>query len=109
MKLKKLCVSLMCGIILLGGSNCIPVSASIIGGAEPLAVAARCPKCIYGSISTTTRRVYQHDERFDCSHGKTGKDTYGVYEVKITTHCDSCSYSKVEEYEDHVLKKCNGK
>lgn len=74
--------------------------------AETRAVVRQYPNCTTGTAYQHTTRVYQHDETFSCSHGGNGKDTYAVYEVKITESCDSCSYRYSYSYEDHVLKYC---
>ena len=78
-----------------------------------LAVEARTPlyKCIQcnGTAHKTTTRTYEHDEKFDCKHGKDGKDIYAVYEVATTIYCDNCSYTHTTKIEDHVFKACNGK
>lgn len=97
--LKKLTTSLVCVAMLL--LLAVPALA-----AEVRTVVRQCPNCTSGTVSQHTTRVYQHDETFPCSHGGSGKDTYAVYEVKITESCDSCSYRYNNSYEDHVLKYC---
>ena len=109
MKLRKIIASLMGGIAILGAIGAVPVSAATAEMASPRVVVVHCPSCKVGAVSTTTSRKYQHDERFDCCHNKSGKDLYAVYEVKEVTRCDSCSYSTTKSYEDHVLKRCEGR
>lgn len=77
--------------------------------AEARTVVYQCTNCTSGTVYQHTSRVYQHDETFPCSHGGRGKDTYAVYEVKITEKCNSCPYSYSYSYEDHVLKYCPAK
>lgn len=76
--------------------------------AEPRVLVTKCPKCIEGTVTTITKRVYEHDERFPCCHGKTGTDLYAAYEVTRTSACKNCSYKDVYVYTEHVLLNCNG-
>ena len=60
------------------------------------------------SFNLFTTRTYEHDETFPCSHGKTGRDRYAVYEVKENGTCGGCGYVYSNTTEDHVFVRCNG-
>lgn len=91
-------------------TTAIAVSISITPAfAASRVLAYSCPSCNAGNVEEHIKRVYEHDESFPCSHGyKYGNDIYEVYKVEETRKCDNCSYNDSSNYEDHVLKSCNG-
>ncbi len=74
--------------------------------AETYALTRNCPRCKTGVCEQRTRRTYEHDERFPCSHGAK-YDIYAVYEVVTYETCVDCGYyAELSHYEDHVYKRC---
>lgn len=102
MKRAKTFVSLaVCLVLIL--SMAIPAFA-----ASPRILVSHCPKCITGTIQTTTTRKYEHDESFPCEHDLDGYDLYSVYEVVTTDRCNSCSYERVYNNTVHEFVACRG-
>lgn len=89
---------------------CMLMAVSLtVFAAETRALTTKCPQCGVGKVTTYTSREYEHPEQFECTHGyENGTDWYEVYHVTQRSSCDSCSYSVVKDYDDHVLKSCNG-
>ena len=55
-------------------------SAAIDDSAEPYKLIQRCLKCENGTVTMTTSRRYEHDEKFPCKNRKNGYDLFAVYE-----------------------------
>lgn len=98
-KIRNVVAGILCIMLLI-------TSAVTVNAASPYAVVVQCTECATGTVYKTTTRTYQHNEKFTCSHGGTGKDTYAVYKVTVIEDCNSCSYSTTYSYEDHVLTYC---
>ena len=98
-KLKNIVTGLLCMMLLV-------LSVGSVSAVTPYAASYPCQQCGSGSVYTSISRTYQHDEKFPCRHGSSGKDTYAVYEVVEREDCDSCSYRVTKTYEDHILKSC---
>lgn len=97
------------GIILgcmVGIFGCMPTMASELS-VNPCVLVRSCQECLYGTVSTYTSKIYQHEETFPCAHATgNGIDKYKIYEVIERSSCDSCSYSSVRTWEDHELVSC---
>lgn len=89
---------------------CLVMAMSVVAfAAEARGTVMKCPNCNVGRVNTTVTRRYEHPEQSECRHGyNNGHDWYDVYHVIKRARCDSCSYSTESEYDDHVLKSCNG-